>query len=76
MSSRFGNFIGEAVDSDEEGSQIEETTGADAYVDLDDDEPEERNDQQLMELDGMRRVVSLVPYTGADLLQTKVHRTR
>ncbi|TGZ79772.1 P-loop containing nucleoside triphosphate hydrolase protein [Ascodesmis nigricans] len=47
----FGNFIGEAVDSDEEGSQIEDTTGAEAYLNLDDEEPEVQTGQELMELD-------------------------
>lgn len=52
---RFGNFIGEAVESDEEGSQYDDA-GASAYVDIDeeDGEPEDGNNQQLMELDGMR----------------------
>jgi U5 small nuclear ribonucleoprotein component len=50
---RFGNFIGEAVESDEEDQRSE--TGADAYVDYDDASVagHEGGDQQLMELDGM-----------------------
>lgn len=50
---RFGNFIGEAVESDEEDQRSE--TGADAYVDYDDASVagHEGDDQQLMELDGM-----------------------
>ncbi|KAL7276485.1 U5 small nuclear ribonucleoprotein component [Rhizina undulata] len=48
----FGNFIGEAVDSDEEGSQRDEAS-ADAYVGYDEEASvaDEANDQQLMELD-------------------------
>lgn len=52
---RFGNFIGEAEDSDVESHHG--ANGRHAY-DLDDDEEEEEaeeaptNDQQLMELDG------------------------
>ena len=49
---RFGNFIGEAEESEEESQH--EDLGASAYV-LD-EEPEEEvgtNDQQLMELDGV-----------------------
>lgn len=48
---RFGNFIGEAEESEEESQH--ETTAADPY--LDDEEEEEEaavNNQQLMELDG------------------------
>ncbi|KAI5838968.1 P-loop containing nucleoside triphosphate hydrolase protein [Morchella snyderi] len=47
----FGNFIGEAVESDEEDQRSE--TGADAYVDYDDASVagHEGDDQQLMELD-------------------------
>ncbi|KAF3919503.1 hypothetical protein ABW20_dc0100864 [Dactylellina cionopaga] len=48
----FGNYIGDAGDSDE-GSAPEDT-GADAYVDFDQDddaEPEDDNDMQLMEVD-------------------------
>ena len=53
---RFGNFIGEAEDSDVESQHG--ASGRHAY-DLDDDEEEEEeaeeaptSDQQLMELDG------------------------
>lgn len=48
---RFGNFIGEAEESEEESQH--EDLGASAYVY--EDEPEEdvgTNNQQLMELDG------------------------
>lgn len=51
---RFGNFIGEAVESDDEGQRSE--NGADAYVDYDENAsavPDEGHNQQLMELDGM-----------------------
>lgn len=48
---RFGNYIGDAGDSEEEGSQIDDT-GADAYVDLDDEELEQQHDEQLMDIDG------------------------
>jgi hypothetical protein len=50
---RFGNFIGEAVESDEESSQGD-AAGADAYVDFDADgeAASDVNDQQLMEVDG------------------------
>jgi U5 small nuclear ribonucleoprotein component len=52
--SRFGNFIGEAVDSDEEDQRDE--AGVDAYVEYDEEEgPAAGADtQQLMEIDGMR----------------------
>lgn len=49
---RFGNYIGDAGDSDEGSGQGD--TGADAYVDFDDHEDgegEEANDMQLMEVD-------------------------
>ena len=48
---RFGNFIGEAEESEEESQP--EVNGGNAY--LDEDEAEEEapeNDQQLMEIDG------------------------
>lgn len=51
---RFGNFIGEAEESEEELQH--EGTAANAYIY--DEEPEEEaaaNDQQLMELDGEHR---------------------
>ena len=51
--SRFGNFIGEAEESEEESQQG--VSGVDAY--LDDEDVEEQatvNDQQLMEVDGMK----------------------
>lgn len=48
---RFGNFIGEAPESDEEVQ--DGAPAGDAYLDVDDDEAAETNDQQLMELDGM-----------------------
>lgn len=49
---RFGNYIGEAEESEEESEHGRDHV--DAYVD--NDAPEdgaEGNDQQLMELDGM-----------------------
>jgi len=52
ISYRFGNFIGEAGDSDEEGSQADDAD-ANAYVDMDDEDA--ADDQQLMELDGALR---------------------
>ncbi|KAF3938478.1 hypothetical protein ABW19_dt0204373 [Dactylella cylindrospora] len=49
----FGNYIGDAGDSEEESAQ--EDTGADAYVDFDQDDDDdaegEANDMQLMEVD-------------------------
>ena len=54
---RFGNFIGEAEESEDESQQG--TNGHDAYVF--DDEVDENgvpNDQQLMEIDGMQNPVS------------------
>lgn len=52
MNYRFGNFIGEAEESDDESQQG--TNGHDAYV-FDDDADEDGvpNDQQLMEIDGL-----------------------
>jgi len=50
--SRFGNYIGEVDESDEE--DLQQATAADAYLDDDDDQDEEEavaNDQQLMDLD-------------------------
>ena len=49
---RFGNFIGEAEESEDESQQC--TNGHDAYV-FDDEADEDGvpNDQQLMEIDGM-----------------------
>lgn len=48
---RFGNFIGEAEDSDDEAQNG--ATAADAYLDDDDaDEAADINDQQLMQVDG------------------------
>lgn len=57
---RFGNFIGEADESDEESEH--ELNGRTAY-DLDDEAPEEEsaNNQQLMEIDG----ASLFRLTGS-----------
>ncbi|KAI5800001.1 P-loop containing nucleoside triphosphate hydrolase protein [Geopyxis carbonaria] len=47
----FGNFIGETVESDEEGSPVNNSAGA--YVDIEDDEvvEDDANNQALMELD-------------------------
>ena len=70
---RFGNFIGEA-DESEEAESVHEPTAADAY--LDDDEAEEDveiNNQQLMEVDGI--VLVLVSPAQLTSLQTKVLRT-
>jgi U5 small nuclear ribonucleoprotein component len=54
---RFGNYIGEAAESDQEQSE-DNDHGADAYVDIEEDgEPAEVNDQQLMEVDGRRGVL-------------------
>ena len=48
---RFGNFIGEAEESEDEAQDC--APAADAYLDADDDhEAAEVNDQQLMEVDG------------------------
>ena len=48
---RFGNFVGEAEESEEESQHG--ANGADAYVyDEDAEEDAAVNDQQLMELDG------------------------
>ena len=61
---RFGNFIGEAEESEEESQNG--VNGADAY--LDDDEVENDavdNDQQLMQLDGM--ITSLFCYEAETL---------
>jgi len=49
----FGNFIGE-VDESEEEEQVDTT--ADAYLQDEEEENEaEVNNQQLMQIDGMRR---------------------
>ena len=50
---RFGNFIGEAGESDEESIQ-DDQPGAEAYVDFQ-DEAEEVTGQELMEIDGGSR---------------------
>ena len=56
---RFGNFIGEAEESEDESQQG--ANGHDAYVFEDEaDEDGVRNDQQLMEIDGMHDSVSRV----------------
>ena len=48
---RFGNFIGEAEESDDEAQ--DGAPAGDAYLDDDEaDEVAENNDQQLMQLDG------------------------
>lgn len=48
---RFGNFIGEAEESEEESQDGAQTGG---YVyDEEDDEEAPLNDQQLMQIDGM-----------------------
>jgi len=50
----FGNFIGE-VDESEEEEQVDTT--ADAYLQDEEEENEaEVNNQQLMQIDGMRRL--------------------
>ena len=70
---RFGNFIGEAEESEEESQP--EVNGGNAY--LDDDEAEEEaaeNNQQLMEVDGtwiFRSQSVLVSRKEADLVQRK-----
>ena len=58
-SRRFGNFIGEAEESEDESQQG--TNGHDAYV-FDDEADEDgvTNDQQLMEIDGMQNPASRV----------------
>ena len=49
---RFGNFIGEAAESDEEDQR--DDIGVDAYVGYDEEASVAGGDaQQLMELDGM-----------------------
>lgn len=48
---RFGNYIGGAVEEEDEGPQ-EESHGADAYVDYD-EEDDAATGQELMEVDGM-----------------------
>lgn len=48
---RFGNFIGEAVESDEEELQ-QDQTGADAYVDYEEEADDGGAGQELMEIDG------------------------
>lgn len=56
--SRFGNYIGEVDESDEE--DLQQATAADAYLDDNDDDDDEAdeeatvNDQQLMDLDSTR----------------------
>lgn len=45
----FGNFIGEVEESDEEDQHV--TTGADQYLDGDEESAADDNDQQLMQLD-------------------------
>ena len=51
MLRRFGNFIGEAEESDNESHHAGHD--ADAYLDVEPAEEAEVNDQQLMEVDGM-----------------------
>lgn len=54
---RFGNFIGEPVESDEESQHG--ANGHDTYVfDNESDEDGAPNDQQLMEIDGMDKATS------------------
>lgn len=55
--SRFGNFIGEANESEDESEQ--EENGRNAYY-LEDEarENEPANDQQLMEIDGCSLLLS------------------
>jgi hypothetical protein len=69
---RFGNFIGEAVESDEEGSQYDDA-GASAYVDMDeeDGEPGDGNNQQLMELDGIRCLCFVLRWVLTSVQKTK-----
>jgi len=51
----FGNFIGEVDESEEEEEQVDTT--ADAYLQDEEEENEaEVNNQQLMQIDGMRRL--------------------
>lgn len=66
---RFGNYIGEAAESDQEQSE-DNDHGADAYVDMEEDgEPAEINDQQLMEVDG--RCGALRGRTARKLMRSK-----
>ena len=54
---RFGNFIGEPEESDEESQH--EANGHDTYVfDNESEEDGAPNDQQLMEIDGIGKVFS------------------
>ena len=55
LASRFGNFIGEAEESEEESQNG--LNGADAYLEEEEEEEDETavNDQQLMALNGMRK---------------------
>lgn len=50
-SSRFGNFIGEAEESEEE-SQDGAQAGRYVYDEEDEEQDEPPNDQQLMQIDG------------------------
>lgn len=56
---RFGNFIGEAEESEEESSQNGANAPAFTYDDLQEEEPApDFTGQELMELDGMRPVLT------------------
>jgi len=60
--SRFGNYIGEADESDEE--DLQQAAAADAYLDADDDDEADEeaiiNDQQLMDLDSARHTFEVL----------------
>lgn len=56
---RFGNFIGEAEESEEESDRGD--AGAEAYVRDEEEDEADANDQQLMDVDGkLHSLISLL----------------
>src|SRR5258707_1052501 len=74
MPARFGNFIGEAEESEEE-SQHGIDAGAYVYEDEDAAAPAEPTGQELMDLDGARSSIRFY-LDGADQSQMKGLRMR
>lgn len=63
MRARFGNYIGEGGDSEEE-SQHGEVPAQNYVYDEESEEEQEVNDQQLMEIDGL--TLPVLQYSACD----------